>query len=340
MEPVDIRGWQRDEEFFPFPEGTRDKYALIAPDHPDDTRIVPSHRYLMKFSNPRYSIQFWSEIIARIIGEEMGVEVPACFYAEDSESSQPGSLISWFYGENVERGIDDREIALAHDIQDDGIAPSDLPSTHSLYVPGSSYMVRQIDGYDLKTGRQHNLKHLGYLITTFRRSFKQDYWPHWAKTIAFDAIIGNTDRHQDNWGVLWRTSAGGMRYPRFAPAFDNGTSLLHEIMEERLPRFLEDDFAERYVARGRHHIRREISDDKQAGHIDLLAFLVGQRRELLDVIANAINFNTCRLRERLVDLTTFQCEHELSKGRVEAILAVIEIRRKLIHNNILRGIEL
>lgn len=330
MEPVDISGWQRDEEFFPFPEGARDKYALIAPDSPSDIRIVGRHRYLMKFSNPRYNIQFWSEIIAKIVGDEMGVDVPSCFYAEDTETGQPGSLISWFYGEGVESGIDDSHIVGVHGDEEDGITPPDLPSSHSLYVPGSSYMVRQIENYDLKTGKQHNLKHISYLITNFRRSFKIDFWPHWARIIVFDAIIGNTDRHQDNWGVLWRTSATGVRYPRFAPAFDNGTSLLHEIMEERVSRLHDDDFAYRYIARGRHHLRREISDERQAQHIDLVKQLIDQRGELRSVIGACVSFDIGKIESRLIDLTKFKCVHRLTEDRAHAVLKVIANRRQMI----------
>lgn len=330
MESVDISGWQRDEEFFPFPEGARDKYALIAPDEPTDSRILARHRYLMKFSNPRYNIQFWSEIIAKIVGDEMGVEVPSCFYAEDTDSGQPGSLISWFYGEAVESGIDDSHIVANYVAEEDVITPTDLPSSHSLYVPGSSYMVRQIDSYDLKTGKQHNLKHVSYLITNFRRTFKIDFWPHWARVIVFDAIIGNTDRHQDNWGVLWRTSATGIRYPRFAPAFDNGTSLLHEIMEDRVARLRDDTFARRYISRGRHHLRRELGDDKQAPHIELVRQLVEQRTELRTVIRECVSFDIRKIESELVALTKFDCEHRLTEDRAYAILNIIATRQQMI----------
>lgn len=37
----------------------------------------------------------------------------------------------------------------------------------------------------------------------------------WAETIAFDAIIGNTDRHSENWGFLIRDAdLGGARGQR------------------------------------------------------------------------------------------------------------------------------
>lgn len=275
MEPISLLGWEEDGEFSPYPEGARDKYALIAPAEPNDLRIVPGHRYLMKFSNPRYPVQFWSEIIAQIIGSHIGVPVPPCFYAEDVDTGSPGSLIEWFYGEKIEGG--DSNLLVPIEDVDDADVPREAPSAYSLYVPGSSYMIRRIEGYDLKTGRQHNLRHIGALITRFRQLWQIDCWPHWARLLTFDALIGNTDRHQDNWGVLWRADANGRTIPRFAPAFDNGTALLHEILEDRLHRLNSDDGISRYVLRGRHHVRWDVGDPKPVPHLDLIIQLVRQR---------------------------------------------------------------
>jgi hypothetical protein len=54
----------------------------------------------------------------------------------------------------------------------------------------------------------------------------------WAKALTFDALIGNTDRHQDNWGIIItrQTEAPNkIKKMRISPVFDNGTSMGHEI---------------------------------------------------------------------------------------------------------------
>jgi len=329
MKEVKIDGWKFDDEFSPFPEGARDKYALIAPASVDDERVIPSHRYLMKFSNPRYPIQFWSELIAREIGVLSAVPVPDCFLAIDTATELPGSLISWFYGDCIEETI---KVDGDPIVDEDEYVPNPLtlPVTHSLYVPGSSYMVKQIPDYNLKTGKQHNLKHLGYLITRFRQRWSLDFWPFWAKLLTFDAIIGNTDRHQDNWGVLWRRNSDGAMAPRFAPAFDNGTSLLHEILETKLDQFDDSIRLARYVERGRHHMRNDVTDEKAAGHITLLQRLVERRPELHDIVLKTAEFEIDRLRDILLDMSNFDCIYPLSSRRAEAICKVIEQRKNLI----------
>lgn len=50
--------------------------------------------------------------------------------------------------------------------------------------------------------------------------------------LIFDALIGSTDRHAQNWGVI--IGPGGQ--PRFAPIFDSAHALLWEFPDRRLDR--------------------------------------------------------------------------------------------------------
>lgn len=76
-----------------------------------------------------------------------------------------------------------------------------------------------------------------------------DWRAWWCDTLLFDALIGNTDRHHDNWGLLWSTA----HCVRMAPVFDNGTSLGHEIYPNKMPAFRDVRYVSRYISRGRHH---------------------------------------------------------------------------------------
>lgn len=324
---IDLRGWRIDETNSPYPEGSRDKYAVIAPNSPECPEIIPGHRYLMKFSRARYPVQFWSEIIAFLVSKHMNVDCPACFYAEDVHAGTPGSLISWFYGKEIEAPLSSDTVPLSG-MRDTLISiPENAPSDHSLYIPGSSYMARMIPNYDLKKGTQHNVYHLRIFLTSLRRQFKLDYWPHWMKVLVFDSIIGNTDRHQDNWGVLWRSHVGGPVVPSMSPAFDNGTSLLHEIAEQNLSKFNETSFVDAYISRGRHHLRTTIAESKGARHIDLVRDLAASRPNLRAVALEAISFDMPLLKAEMKALCEIQSATRLSEARVDAICAVISRRQ-------------
>src|SRR3989338_5072388 len=62
-------------------------------------------------------------------------------------------------------------------------------------------------------------------------------WDQFFELLVFDALIGGTDRHYYNWGVLAKADTG--EFIRLAPAFDNGISLMWKIEEYR-PQFMRD----------------------------------------------------------------------------------------------------
>lgn len=43
--------------------------------------------------------------------------------------------------------------------------------------------------------------------------------------VLFDAIIGNSDRHHSNWGIIYHMDLVKGLYSFFCPLYDNGSSL-------------------------------------------------------------------------------------------------------------------
>lgn len=68
-------------------------------------------------------------------------------------------------------------------------------------------------------------------------SDSEKLWDQFFELLVFDALIGGTDRHYYNWGVLEKADTG--EFIRLAPAFDNGISLMWKIEEYR-PHFMRD----------------------------------------------------------------------------------------------------
>ena len=93
----------------------------------------------------------------------------------------------------------------------------------------------------------------------------EDIIQSYADMVVFDALIGNMDRHHENWGVVvigdYKSGLAGQienwdpdqhknqRY--FTPLFDHGSSLMFELQENKLERMVQDiDVVERYVSKG------------------------------------------------------------------------------------------
>jgi len=71
-----------------------------------------------------------------------------------------------------------------------------------------------------------------------------------ASYIILDALICNTDRHHDNWGVLRYHTQQGKTMHEIAPSFDHASSLGRELLDERRQAILDQNDIERYVLRG------------------------------------------------------------------------------------------
>lgn len=71
-----------------------------------------------------------------------------------------------------------------------------------------------------------------------------------AEYLVLDALIGNTDRHHENWGTLRRRKDN--HWEGFvAPSFDHASSLGRELRDRHRERILAEDRIGDYVRKGR-----------------------------------------------------------------------------------------
>lgn len=88
-----------------------------------------------------------------------------------------------------------------------------------------------------------------------------DLLDKFAEMVVFDAMIGNMDRHHENWGIvetikykqqllLDKRQIVSERW--FTPLFDHGSSLMFELSEEKVVQYLQDDelFVQKYIMGG------------------------------------------------------------------------------------------
>jgi hypothetical protein len=305
---IDISTWQPDSEFDPYPKGARAKNAVFSPTKGAPSFIVPDHRYLFKHSSHRYPEQFWIEIIAYFIGDLMEVPVPPAFVAYDSKTHQSGALIEWFYGYPNEQSV--------------------------RYIEGGDYMVRMVQNYDRDKGTQHNFRSVlaltkaladkGFLII--------DGIEYWCKVLTFDALIGNTDRHQDNWGILWKGDEAITGCASFSPAFDNGTSMGGEIVEKNFVKFDNPDYLLHYVSKGTHHMRWDVRDSVRLSHADMLVQLVTKYPGKKEAMLRSLLFDINELKYLINDLTKFRLPSRLTEARAAFIIKLIGFRQKYLKN--------
>ena len=90
-----------------------------------------------------------------------------------------------------------------------------------------------------------------------------------AEYMVLDAVIGNTDRHHENWGIL-RKRAGDRWRGFVAPSFDHASSLGRELSDERREKLLTENRVGFYAERGRGAIYRSEDDRRGLSPLDLV----------------------------------------------------------------------
>ena len=300
----DIAEWPADDSFGDiYPEGARSKRTVFSLSETPDC-LKPDWRYLFKLSARQYPAQFWVEIIAYHVGLTLGVPVPPAFAAFDSRTGESGALIEWFYAED--------EVS---------------------FFPGGDLFQRLIPDFDRQRGTQHNLADA---MRANDRIVGLDSFLQFAPMLLFDALIGNTDRHQDNWGYIatpFIDADGAVDYRfSFAPWFDNGTSMGHERFLHRVEGW-EDGQYRRYVERGRHHMRLQLSSEERLGHLESMRFIAGEAPRLKELLRDRLEqVDLAYVRgicEALVELD-MPVASKLDPQRYEFILRLLTLRRELI----------
>ena len=171
---IDASEWQ--EQFWLSSGGTRAKKILQDPNGND---------YFFKCSEKKeakegklakeYKYEFWNEIIAYQLGKALGLNMLRYDIA--------------IFGDEI--GC---------------LSPKMNNSEEELVEVGRFMTAINADFLpeNNNTRKEYTFQLLEQTINEFKLS---EYWEFFFQTILFDAIIGNTDRHQENWAFLGKTSA-------------------------------------------------------------------------------------------------------------------------------------
>lgn len=232
---TDITDWAEQQHLGTL--GSREKCWVI---NPKDGRS-----YFFKRSYKKqvidYKSEFWMEIIASKIGQMLGLEMV------DYNIAKRGEALGCLCCHMCKEGETLVELTKMFTGYDEDYNPEKDQEAYTF-------------DFVVKTLRHHNLeKHVARFI----------------EVLVFDAIIGNQDRHQDNWGMIMSISQQSTKTrrkilsfykrvekkwseARVAPIYDSGSSLGRELTEEKVKQMCTDKVQfDSYVRRGKPELRWE-----------------------------------------------------------------------------------
>ena len=206
--------WAIDDEFL----GTKDKFWYSPPNQNTD--------WLFKYPRPN-SGEHWAEKIAAEVADLLGVLHAKVELATFQEYR--GSV-----SESFTRG--NREL-----------------------IHGNEVLAGAIPTYDADAKRGQTLLTLDNIRLALERKFEsrkagEIAKRHFAGYLTLDALIGNMDRHHENWGVHEVRLRNNRSRIFIAPSFDHASSLGRELQDRHREMLLSENRIGAYVERGRARI--------------------------------------------------------------------------------------
>lgn len=148
---------------------------------------------------------------------------------------------------------------------------------------GNQLLAGQVLGYDPARRFRQSNHTLANIFLALDRVFRRRETALSAKQriaeyLVLDALIGNTDRHHENWGILVKRTPSGLT-GMIAPSFDHASSLGRELLDEGMGKSRARILAEKRIGQYAENARGAIywdPDDRRAlSPLDLVRRAVG-----------------------------------------------------------------
>ncbi len=166
-------------------------------------------------------------------------------------------------------GLPTHHAELAQFEGQEGCAVRSFLAEYEVLVHGNEVLAGTIEGYDkdkMRGQADHNFENI---VAALERWFPNERRREVASSrivgyLVLDALVGNTDRHHENWGILLKpTQRDREGLPlgfgiEIAPTFDHGSSLGRELLDERRRMILDDEAGlRRYIRKARGGVFRD-----------------------------------------------------------------------------------
>ena len=145
---------------------------------------------------------------------------------------------------------------------------------NQILIHGNEILPDVIHKYE-KDKRHRQREHtVTNIVAALSKMFKAESDNYAAKHqmagyLTLDAIIGNTDRHHENWAVVLTLLPGAKFRLEVAPTFDHASSLGRELSDQKRCDMLAAGTVGKYIARGHGGIYWSPRDEKAMCPLEL-----------------------------------------------------------------------
>jgi hypothetical protein len=150
------------------------------------------------------------------------------------------------------------------------------------------------------------------------------------KILVFDFLIGNTDRHQNNWAIL--KSENNIR---ICPMYDNGSSLCCYIEEKNLDSYLGKDklrFNSIVDSKSKSRIRINKKTKKEPTHLEVLQHI--KQYNSNSNILKLINSITTLISEKSIDKIMSIYPEDILSSKRKNLIKMFLLKKVALMNDV------
>lgn len=189
-------------------------------------------------------------------------------------------------------GIDHARTELATYQGTSGSASASFVSKNQQLTHGNELLARTVEGYDGKKKFKQTDHTLGNIWRVMENAFECAEQTREAKVrvaeyLVLDALVGNTDRHHENWGLL-RTELNDHVEEVVAPSFDHASALGRELLDSRRASLLAKGSVGRYVEKGRGAVYWASDDSRALCPLELVRRTAGVYPEAIHPVLGRV----------------------------------------------------
>lgn len=181
--------------------------------------------------------------------------------------------------------------------------------------------VSYLNVHNQKRSEYYKISNIKSRLDEFDKKLFKDF----LKILVFDALVGEYDRHEENWGIQKENG----KY-KLSPLYDNGCNLLREFKNE--------DFANKYysgIKDFKHYILKSKTliykedSDKQYKHFELIKYL----KNLYPEDIQKELFNLYKLTDKKIEEIVLKIpDGLLTNKHKEYIIMYLKERRNILIN--------
>lgn len=153
---------------------------------------------------------------------------------------------------------------------------------------------------------------VNFTLDTFKYFFSEHYEhlkEQFILMLFFDALIGNNDRHFNNWGIIRHIKSNQVR---FAPIYDTARGLFWNFHENQLPQITNEKQLKTFIEKYCNNSRSKIgwSEKESSSHFNLIRNVLTLQNIPLNSLKEICNDNSlykvlCMIEYEFKDLMTF-----------------------------------